>query len=64
MSLASNADDQTRDVEGEVPNADDQTRDLESMNKSQLLEVAKQKGIDGVNSKTTNADLIEAIKNA
>lgn len=54
----------SEDVEGDMSNVEvDEPLDLENMTKSQLLNIAKEKGIDGINSKTTNAQLIEMIKN-
>lgn len=38
--------------------------ELENLTKKELLNIANKKGIEGVNTKTTNAQLIEKIKSA
>lgn len=67
-SLASNDEtseplENSEGVEGDTSNGET-GEPLEKMTKSQLLEIAKDKGIEDVNSKTTNAQLIEKIRNA
>ena len=53
---------QTRKIPGINRLATASTTNLNTMTKSQLLEVAAEKGLDGLTSRNTKAEIIEAIE--